>query len=149
MWPQIFAAATMNAFTSPSRQRPLLQCGHNFLANRVALLEGDFCIRMEGLKCRGLKKQGPPGRLLYYTYYCQKVCGFAFGVTDTGDATAAAATAAAITSATITVPTTTVPTANVLTTGSSASTTLGPTTSAATTATATTNLANATNTECF
>ncbi len=33
----------MNAFTSPSRQRSPRQCGHNFLANRVALLEGDSC----------------------------------------------------------------------------------------------------------
>ena len=44
MWPQIFAAATMNAFNSPSHQRPPQQCGQNFLANRVVLSEGDYCI---------------------------------------------------------------------------------------------------------
>ena len=44
MWPQIFGAAIMNAFTSPSHRRPPLLCGHNFLANRVALLQRDYCI---------------------------------------------------------------------------------------------------------
>ncbi len=46
MWPQSFDAATMNAFSSPSRQRPPDLCGHNFLANWVALLEGDYYIRI-------------------------------------------------------------------------------------------------------
>ncbi len=32
MWPQISGAASMNAFTSPSRRKPPLSCGHNFLA---------------------------------------------------------------------------------------------------------------------
>ncbi len=30
-------------FTSPSHQRPPLKCGHDFLANRVAILERDYC----------------------------------------------------------------------------------------------------------
>ncbi len=42
--PQLFAAIIINVFTFPSPQRPPLQCGHNFLANRVALLEKDYCM---------------------------------------------------------------------------------------------------------
>ncbi len=44
MRPQIVAAPTINVFTSPSHQRPPLECGHNFLANRVALSQRDYCI---------------------------------------------------------------------------------------------------------
>ena len=44
MMPQIFATGARTAFTSPSCQRPTLYCGHNFLANRVAILEEDYCI---------------------------------------------------------------------------------------------------------
>ncbi len=40
MWSEIFAATTMNAFTFPSHQRPPLLCGHNYLTDRMALLEG-------------------------------------------------------------------------------------------------------------
>ncbi len=40
----------MNVFTSPSRQRPPVECGHNFLANRVALLEGDYCVSISAHK---------------------------------------------------------------------------------------------------
>ncbi len=47
MKPQIFAATTLNVFTSPSHQRPPLCCGHNFFAKRVALfmlLERDLLL---------------------------------------------------------------------------------------------------------
>ncbi len=39
---------TINIFTSPSHQFHLYinKCGHNLLANRVSLLERDYCICM-------------------------------------------------------------------------------------------------------
>ena len=41
MWPKIQAAIAAN---STSHWRPPLKCGHDFLVNRVALLEGHHCI---------------------------------------------------------------------------------------------------------
>ncbi len=38
IWPQIYAIAAR----SPSHQRPPLYCGHNFLANMVALFQGVY-----------------------------------------------------------------------------------------------------------
>ncbi len=65
--PQIFAVTTISVSTYPSRQRPLVQCGHSFLANRVALLERDYCTanvctlnHLEYMKNRSQKVLSPP-----------------------------------------------------------------------------------------
>ncbi len=44
MWPEIFVAPTMNAFILPLTNGHLSNVATNFLANRVALLQRDYCI---------------------------------------------------------------------------------------------------------
>ncbi len=42
MWPKLFATAIMNVFSIQCHQRPPLYFGDNFMANRVAILEGGY-----------------------------------------------------------------------------------------------------------
>ena len=46
MWLKIFGITTCTINTSSSlpRHRSPLKCGHNYPANGVALLEGDYCM---------------------------------------------------------------------------------------------------------
>ncbi len=59
MWPHIFAAATMNAFNSPSPKATSLMWPQ-FLANRVALLEGDYCLNKILLMVKHRHRSPPP-----------------------------------------------------------------------------------------
>ncbi len=63
MWPHIFAAATMNAFNSPSPKATSLMWPQ-FLANRVALLEGDYCLNKILLMVKHRHRSHPPTPLI-------------------------------------------------------------------------------------